>query len=181
MGDDWDFDAICRVIDAWPDGVDPGEGSTKPGVYAVFLKKAIGMKSAGLDTPCLIYIGKAEKSLPDRYHNEHLNSGWSTLRRSVGAVLRKTSPMKAVPRLKRDGSSDRKHFCFDDEGLLTGWMHAHLEYRRFPVTKTNIRPKENRLIRHYDPPLNLTISKNCVAKRVRALRAECAAEARSRL
>src|SRR6266436_6152859 len=70
------------------------------GVYAIFLR------SPGLLAPFvegddgLIYIGSSS-NLADREFEQHFSSkstGFSTLRRSVGALLRSVLVLKAIPR-----------------------------------------------------------------------------------
>jgi len=63
----------------------------EPGIYCIFLK--VGSILGELDNNTdLIYIGKAEKSLNSRDYKTHFSSGKSgssTVRRSLGALLKK--------------------------------------------------------------------------------------------
>ena len=60
----------------------------KPGVYAFHLSNPDALKQIRVEPSRLLYIGMAGSSLKNRNHLEHKNSASSTLRRSLGALLR---------------------------------------------------------------------------------------------
>lgn len=122
-----------------------------------------------------------ESSLAARSHFSHAHSGFSTLRRSLGAVLKETLSLIAEPRAPGPSASNLRNFRFDEAGeqRLTGWMKAHLLYVHLPV-REHPRSIESDMILGLEPPLNLTGWKNPQAAWIRNLRAQCAEEARLR-
>jgi len=67
----------------------------------------------------IIYIGLAEKSLKDRDTENHLKSGqtgWSSLRRSLGAILKERLKLKAITRDKEGNMVRADKYKFDKEG-----------------------------------------------------------------
>lgn len=108
-----------------------------------------------------LYVGKAEKSFVDRDLHDHFetgSTGWSTVRRSLAALLRDRLSLVAVPRsLSRpDGSAN---YGLEPEGdqRLTGWMHRHLTLAIWekPSPQTVLDSVETAVIRAWRPPLNI--------------------------
>ena len=145
--------------------------NSSPGIYALFLDRG---SLAGIlpSDDGLLYIGMTGSSLTARNHIFHASSGFSTLRRSLGAILKADLDLKAIP---RSSGSKGSHFKFlpDGEQRLTDWMKAHLSYGAVPVM-SDIRKTENRLILDQRPPLNLKGWKNPQAALIKSLRAHCA-------
>ncbi|MGA8184758.1 MAG: hypothetical protein WB819_14085, partial [Terriglobia bacterium] len=101
------------------------------GIYAFFLSQGclhIGEQkiTPGRDKP--LYIGKTESSQKARDLGQHLADGGtkhSTLRRSLGALLREQLKLKPKPRSTTETSPRRyTNFKFDAKGeaKLTKWM-----------------------------------------------------------
>ena len=141
-----------------------------PGLYALFLNRGVlGQILPGEDG--LLYIGMTDSSLEERNHLWHGSSGFSTLRRSLGAILRVELDLVPIPR-SQGSSADKFKFTPDGELRLTKWMMAHLDYAF--VTLARDRPQlEKRLILDQRPPLNLNKWKNPQGPNIKALRALC--------
>lgn len=139
-----------------------------PGIYAIWAEGAVieqlGIGSQGRAAP--IYIGKAERSLRDRDLRAHFGvddakarSGSSTLRRSLSALLADELKLRPVPREKTADDASRGFSLHpEDEGRLSAWMQDRLELTTWALpTALGIRltDVESRVIRHWDPPLNI--------------------------
>src|SRR5271157_4746566 len=85
----------------------------KPGVYALFLKSPSalpGIEVSSADSP--LYIGMTRSSLNLRDHFGHQHSGFSTLRRSLGAILKQQLKLRAIPRAKGSSRSNVTNYRF---------------------------------------------------------------------
>ncbi|NBO18145.1 MAG: hypothetical protein EBV03_02775 [Proteobacteria bacterium] len=145
------------------------------GVYAFHLTEpgALPIAAQGL-----LYVGMTEDGLDARNHFSQLRSGFSTLRRSLGALLKERLALQAVPRGKGASIQNIRNYNFTPEGeaRLSIWMKNHLAYAYF-VAEDDISLLEKGLIRAMCPPLNLTGWKNPQRGEIRALRKACADEA----
>jgi hypothetical protein len=119
-----------------------------------------------------------ESSLEVRNHFHHSHSGFSSPRRSVGALLREQWKLQALPRSPGPSPTNVRNYRFPDDGekRLVAWMDNHVTYGLCPVD-TDIRKIEDRLIGELKPPLNLTGWRNPQAGRLKALRLACRDEA----
>ena len=134
---------------------------TESGIYAFFLSSKSNLSDFGRGGQ-LIYIGIAKKSLHDRDFNQHFKSGRtgsSTLRRSIGAVLKDTLYLNAIP---RGGANDTKRFDnykFEEEGILTDWMKENLEIGYWisdkHLTYEQLREREKEITIALRPTLDL--------------------------
>lgn len=139
-----------------------------PGLYAIWADGAVtehlGIGSHGRAAP--IYIGKAERSLRDRDLRAHfgvddakVRSGSSTLRRSLSALLAKELELRPVPRGKTAGNASNGFSLHpEDEGRLSAWMQDRLELTTWALPaslRIRLAEVESRVIRHWDPPLNI--------------------------
>lgn len=135
----------------------------------------------------MIYIGKTESGQIERDAKQHLASGEtgrSTLRRSLGALLIDVLDLRPEPRSLTE-TSDRRftNYKFDPEGeiRLTDWMMANLgfsfyEYDRLP---TEIAALERSLIHLAKPVLNLKDNPdNLRCSGIQTARRRCATMAR---
>jgi hypothetical protein len=68
-----------------------------PGVYAYFLVQSHALSPISTDASGLVYVGMSESNLDARCHFSQAHSGFSTLRRSIGAVLKQQLALRAVP------------------------------------------------------------------------------------
>jgi hypothetical protein len=165
------------------------EYSNKPGLYAFSLAKKSSLKEFGKSNQ-IIYIGKAEDSLRQRDLNTHFKdgrTGHSTLRRSIGAILK--NELKAIA-FSRYGTFDNPNidnYKFDSkaEAKLSNWMkeNLHIGYWEYDFTKENkpLHEIEEQLIIKLKPTLNLdkrTKRFNVCAELLTQLRQVCKDEAR---
>jgi hypothetical protein len=152
------------------------------GVYAFFLLTPGTLAGVSIVSSGLIYLGMTDSSLDARNHFLHPHSGFSTLRRSLGALLKKELNLHARPRASGPSPTNVRNyrFGFDDDGeeqRLTKWMKEHLAYG-FVVVSHDTEKVERALIAELCPPLNLTGWRNPQGQSLRALRNICAEEAR---
>jgi hypothetical protein len=159
-----------------------------PGLYTISMTKQSlldGFAKGG----DLIYLGKAEDRLSRRDLRTHFRSGAtgrSTLRRSIGAILKNKLKLKSIPRSPRRSTQDLYNYKFSIEGgeRLTEWMKTNLEIG-FYVPESNISTEtlriiEGKMLEYVRAPLNLdqrTKHLNPLADKLQELRARCKAEA----
>lgn len=154
----------------------------KAGVYAVFVKHAGALPLQGVPSNGLIYAGMSTDLSAREYdaHFSDANTGWSTLRRSLGALLTEHLNLSAIPR--GDGRSDKdcQHFRFsrDGERCLTEWMVLNLEIG-YCVVQEGWKDAEDDVISELKPVLCLKGWRNPSGASVRAARRRCVDEARS--
>jgi hypothetical protein len=140
--------------------------STDRGIYGFFLLKGclcIGRQRLATGTSALLYLGKTESSQKVRDAGQHLadgGTGRSTLRRSLGALLREQLNLIPQPRSTSETSKRRfTHFKFDTEGekRLTAWMKEHLSlgFCKMPETISELRAREKELIKSSMPAMNI--------------------------
>lgn len=107
-----------------------------------------------------LYVGKAEGSLNERDVLTHFaagKTGWSTVRRSLAALLADGLALVAVPRnlAKPDGSAK---FGLDmaSEARLSDWMEKRLSLATWTKPDRVILDEiETAVLRRLRPPLNL--------------------------
>jgi len=158
-----------------------------PGIYTIFF--------TGDDFPLLgdsvskhqiIYIGKTESSQEERDAKTHFTSGKtgsSTVRKSIGSLLREQENLNPIPRNETDYHKGRySHFKFDDdsEEKITNWMKNNLalSFFDYPKTKQEIEDLETEIIDELVPILNISKNpKNLFKNTLQQLRKECATNA----
>jgi hypothetical protein len=150
----------------------------EPGVYALFLNaKSLGEFVAGADG--LVYVGTSE-NLAQREFDTHFNSkgtGFSTVRRSFGAILKQKLQLKARARGRGLTRQDLLCYVFDSSGerRLTEWMERNVQVAVHPTREAEVA--ETSLISFAEPLLNLTKWKNPYRTEIKRLRAICVDEA----
>ncbi len=157
--------------------------SNQPGIYAIYF---YGDKFADPKLPIkkheLIYIGKTESSQQSRDANTHFKSGKtgsSTVRRTVGALLREELKLIPVPRNSKDLQKGRITFYkFNDysEERLTIWMknNLSLSFYEYPKPSAEIDYLETELIKITKPIFNLSKnSDNPFGSYIKAKRKAC--------
>jgi len=143
-----------------------------------------GTLLADLPQGALLYVGKAAEGLRKRHDRQHLTeeSGRSTLRMSLGAVLREELQLVAVPRRPRPHKSNYS-FRPQDERQITAWMLSNLTVSwTVSVPTADLECEEKRFVRELCPVLNIT--HNAPGRYVPALkclRAACRDEMRRQL
>ena len=153
----------------------------EPGVYVWFLAQGASLHPFSVPSDRLIYVGSS-RNLAQRQFETHFSSrqtGFSTIRRTLGAILKQKLRLRARPRGR--GTTPQEFYCyrFEPEGeeRLTDWMHRYIEVAVTPVQ--DYGAAETDLIASEGPLLNLN-SANPDAPAIKRLRKVCADEARSR-
>ncbi len=149
-------------------------------MYAWFLDDPTATPSLPNQGADPVYVG-ISADLARRGDEDHFRtggSGFSTLRRSLGALLKDELGLTAEPRSRGPSEQNYRCYRFDDRGeqRLTDWMRQHLR-----VAVTEHRDPEQievELIALARPPLNLTGWPNPYARELKTLRKRCADEAR---
>jgi hypothetical protein len=179
-GESVDLAALLDHLSAKQSHVTDLEAPAAPGVYAFFVIPDHGVPGITQPGDDPLYIG-ISKNLAQREFDTHFaagQSGFSTLRRSLGALLSNQLDLHARPR--GTGASDSNYRCyrFDDQGeqRLSDWMAINLRVGIQPVA--NPKAIEKDLIALACPPLNLTHWSNPDAPTIKTARKACVDEAR---
>lgn len=162
--------------------------SDKPGIYALFFTgKNFPMAGYHPQNDEIIYIGKTENSQASRDEKTHFTSGKtgsSTIRRSLGALLKDELSLVPIPRNDKDFDAGRKSFFkFDgpSEDKLTKWMKDNLglSFHEYNQPPSEIDRLETELIAEAKPLLNIDSKNpdNPYAQFIKAARKACADEA----
>jgi hypothetical protein len=151
-----------------------------PGVYALFIADPAALPMLAVPPSRLLYVGMTESSLEVRDHFKHRHSGFSTLRRSLGALLKDQLHLQAIPRAPGPSETNTRNYRFPEAGeqRLTAWMEGNLRCSLACVSG-DLRSIEQRLIAELEPPLNLTDWSNPQREHLKQLRAICRREAHS--
>lgn len=152
-----------------------------PGVYAFFLRDFSALEPFASGRDGIVYVGQSS-DLAQREFESHLDSdgtGFSTLRRSLGGILKHRLNLFAIPRSPGRSESNVRCYRFtkDGEDRLTDWMHQNLELG--VCTVGNPKALEADLISRMQPLLNLKGRLNPCRREIKALRRICVDEARS--
>lgn len=159
--------------------------STEAGIYAIGVTTALEFPliSAQVFTKPneVIYIGKTEKSQISRHlktHFESGKSGSSTVRRTLGAILRVQLEIKPMPRsFTEQGTKRFTNYKFDDDGEkeLTKWMEDNLSLSYWKLDKSSDLGKvEKKIIKLACPILNLQNNPDSEWKsEIKRLRKDC--------
>jgi hypothetical protein len=154
--------------------------TTQNGIYVLWLD-AVAFTTLHL-TPGLHnagYAGVAQGSggLRGRFSEEWSpkNSGRSSPRRTLGALLRTELDLHPRPRPGAATSRNADYYVFGDEGeaRLSDWIASHGRFSYLPMGEENPGVVETRLIAYLQPPLNIDKWANPVAEDLRSLRKEC--------
>jgi len=158
-----------------------------PGIYCFFLSESSELKEFGKGGQ-VMYIGIAKKKLKERDLKQHFKTGKtgaSTLRRSIGAILKEDLRLKAIPRGKSNDTNRIDNYKFDlpEDEELTNWMKANLETGYWVdengIGYTDLRELEKQLIIKLKPTLDLdnrTRRYNPLAEKLTCLRNICKLE-----
>ncbi len=162
--------------------------SDEPGIYALFFTgKDFPLADYNPQKDEIIYIGKTESSQANRDEKTHFTSGKtgsSTIRRSLGALLKDELSLVPIPRNDKDFDAGRKSFFkFDEpsEDKLTKWMKDNLalSFYAYEQPPSEIDVLETGLIAEAKPLLNIDSKNpdNPYARIIKAARKACADEA----
>lgn len=158
--------------------------SIPPGVYAVFLENRAALPGVATDQTGLLYIGMTTDPTGERDHFGHVHSGFSSPRRSLGALLKEQLRLRAIPRSLGASPSNWTNYRFSDDGeaALTLWMRANLSVSHVPLdqARADIERVEKQLIVYLKPPLNLKNNPGASSRNLlESLRKACREEARA--
>ncbi|MGD8414701.1 MAG: hypothetical protein PVF33_10735, partial [Candidatus Latescibacterota bacterium] len=175
------LDMLVEELDssrAKPSAIRPPDSS---GIYAVCLRDGSILPGIAPGVGGTIYVGRSG-NLRQREFDTHFaddQTGFSTLRRSLGAILRDQLRLTAVPRSGGESESNVRSYKFDPDGetRLTSWMTENLEVGVCPVSRDHYEEVEKDLIAALEPVLNLTGWHNPVRNEIKRLRKRCADEA----
>lgn len=152
-----------------------------PGIYAFFLAQGAELPGIAQPSSGALYLGKSS-NLAQREFDTHFRagqSGFSTLRRSLGALLLVELDLKPRPRGTGSSDSNFRNYRFDDAGerRLSDWMERNL----MVAVQATPDPAEieRQLIALACPPLNLTGWSNPDGAAIKAARKACVAAARA--
>jgi hypothetical protein len=155
----------------------------KAGVYAIFHKNIKDLVDDNSNGNGIVYIGKSS-NLAQREFETHFNSGasgFSTLRRTIGAMLKEEFKLNAIPRSSGSSDTNWRNYKFTSEGedKITKWMKENLQIAVYETD--DIDYVETELIQAAKPIFNLTGWDNPYAKTIKAKRKICAEEARKQI
>jgi hypothetical protein len=154
----------------------------RPGVYAWFLDEPTALPGVPDQGEDPIYVGMTSnlRERGDETHFSDEGTGFSTLRRSLGALLKDELRLQARPR--GTGASRQNYLCYRFEpagdARLTAWMQRHL--RVAVAEHADPDAIEGDLIQLAEPPLNLNRWPNPYRADIMALRKTCVQEAERR-
>lgn len=183
------LDKIIKSIKETAKGINEHiDYPTCPGIYAFMLKENSHLNEFGTPNQVL-YVGIAKDSLKKRDLENHFSSkstGRSTLRRSIGAILKEEFNLKSF---SRNGTNSKREilnykFNVDGEQLLTDWMTENLTIGYWKdedsISYSELRKFEEQVIKFFKPTLDLdnrTRKYNIFADKLDGLRLICRTEA----
>ena len=162
----------------------------KQGIYAFFINHTDDLGIFG-GSGQLIYIGLSGKNLNSRDVKTHLTSektGRSTLRRSIGAILKKKLKLTAIARDKNSIKLRADKYKFNESGehRLTEWMLKNLMLGYWTpdisISSEKLRSLEEKTIIRLKPTLDLdkrTKRFNPLAEQLDKLRGICRNEVKN--
>lgn len=126
----------------------------------------------------ILCIGRSG-NLAGRNHLRMENSGFSSPRRSLGALLKSKLQLAAEPRSPGPSPKNCRNYRFGGQGetRLSNWMRRNLTYAVCPLN-SDVQGMESQLIRECKPPLNLIGSPNPRKRMIERPRVDCVEEAR---
>lgn len=164
----------------FPEPVHPSEipAVPDPGLYALFAEDRDCLPGIAIPQSRIVYVGMSGE-LASRNHFQLKHSGFSSPRRSLGAILREELDLRPVPRSPGPSETNVRSFKFADEGeeRLTAWMIEHFRCSILPIAG-NVAAIEKQAIVSFEPPLNLTAWRNPQKPMISALRKACSEDAK---
>jgi hypothetical protein len=149
------------------------------GIYALYLKQGPAIGNFHVNSDGLFYIGLSS-CLSLRDIGTHFSSGgtgFSTVRRSLGAILKDKLDLNAIPRGNGPSKLNCRNYKFkaNEEEKLTAWINDNIDIGICIVD--NIKSVEKNLIAKLRPVLNLTGWDNPFRADIKKLRKLCVCEA----
>jgi len=154
-----------------------------PGIYAIFLRDLDQIGWFPSKAGEVVYIGTSG-NLKQREFDTHFSpgkSGFSTLRRSLGAILKNELQLQCWPRSPGPSKTNVTNYKFDEAGeqRLTLWMAENLDIGICPV-ESGMEELEKGAVEEMSPILNLKGWDNPNRAALKELRAICKLEAEGR-
>ena len=151
------------------------------GVMAVYAhKNDLGFGLRNSDEIQMVFVDESGAAAERHFVNG--KTGYSSLRRSLAALLRNKYDLEAIPRSDNKIDADRyDNFTLNDAGekILTDWMREHLQIAVITVEKDKLRKTVQGLIDYNVPIFNLQNNKeNKYGPEIKRLRKKCAQMAR---
>lgn len=180
-----DIEKICReLLDRSRSFCPEPESKVGPGVYALLIDPddLAALDPLTIAEDGLVYVGMTADKAGERNHFALEHSGFSSPRRSLGALLKNKLPLRACRRAPGLSDSNWKNYRFTGAGenALTQWMNERLSMNHVPLSgdKDDIEEVETQVIARLQPPMNLKKWRNPQKKMVEELRKICRDEAR---
>lgn len=181
-------DIIKSIRQTTESAADHKNYPTSPGIYAFVLAENSTLKQFGTGGR-VIYVGIAKDSLKKRDLNTHFKTGktgHSTLRRSIGAILKQQLKLTVLTRNGTTVQTAIDNYKFEPNGdqRLSDWMQSNLkigyweDHNKIPYAV--LRQLEEDLTKELKPTLDLdkrTRHYNPLAAELDALRIICKKEA----
>lgn len=149
-------------------------------VYGVYLAPGQSMPGIAVPDSGLLYIGKTETGTAPQEHFDPpgRDSGTSTERRTLGALLKEDLDLTAQPGSFGIDGGNVSSYCFSPSGeaRLSDWVRTSLLVSRLPFSG-DLALAESLLVGHLEPPLNITNWHNPQRGHIMAQRRICAEEA----
>lgn len=151
-----------------------------PGILAVSLVSGAELMVQNQKLQGIIFVGQT-KSIYTRAKNQHFRSGRtdsSTLRRTIGAILKDQLDLTAIPRPGSLLRKDYSHYRFTEEGekRLTRWMVDNLTVSWVRVGD-HLLDTRKAVIKEVKPPLCLQHYLNPLKPEIQNLIDKCVTEA----
>lgn len=135
--------------------------SQKQGLYCLcYFGHELGSSLWGDPEPPIIYIGRCGADSTRHWHND---TGVSTVRRSLAAMLANSLNLKPIPGSEDPTDNDRYtnyRLTEDSEIRLTEWMKAHIKVAFWELKQDRITPYYQALIKYNTPKLNFQDNPN---------------------
>lgn len=156
------------------------------GIYTLFLDRQDALPMLELRDDGFLYVGMTTDDTGARNHFEHKNSGFSSPRRSLGALLKEELRLTAIPRGTGQSRRNWTNYRFSHEGesRLTAWMWENLRTNHVPLAcdEEEIERIEKQLIKALAPPLNINgAPRGANRSLLERLRSACRDEARKNI
>ena len=144
------------------------EISTLSGIYAIGYTGSDSIEGFSVEKlkhRDIIYIGKTKQSAQKRILNTHFKTGRtgsSTLRRSIGAILREQLDLQPTQRGSTHSGMRDFTFTMESEKSLTEWMINNLSvsFVEYDFGKRLLNRLENEIIYILNPVLNIANNPN---------------------
>ena len=152
------------------------------GIYAIALNGSNFpfFNNRSIKEGTILYVGKSDSSIKKRVYKSHFNdkkTGSSTVRRSLGAILKEDLELEPIPRSIKEKKFRDYAFIYEGEVRLTNWMvnNLSISFYDYPHGKKQINDLETKIIKRLIPVLNLkkNVSLNPHLSEIEELRAKC--------